>query len=209
MGKSPEATRLHQEYLMSSRRQQTMGQRKLLIGVSIALIVAIGLSILSSFLFATTETQRGQLDRAYQTAVALADEADTLLQSVITNPPSILLVYDANSYVIVNRYPDTRLNVDEMAFSDGRNLVQIDDSTRLDFGECVQFVTSNQPDDSALERVCRTRNAWYSVANAFWLGSGQFQVGTASGFRLGVCDQHSGGGRSFCFIEVSVSGDDD
>ncbi len=57
--KEPRPTQLHTEYISSGRLAETRRQRTLLIGVSFALVVAIGLMILSLFLFRDAESQRG------------------------------------------------------------------------------------------------------------------------------------------------------
>jgi WD40 repeat protein len=59
--KSPEATDLHTEYILSSRHAQSRRQRQLLAAVLIALIVAIGLAI---FGLAQSQIARSQANRA-------------------------------------------------------------------------------------------------------------------------------------------------
>jgi hypothetical protein len=56
--KSPQSTGLHQEYIFASRQRQQQRQRRLLIGVSAALVVSLGLALLSFLLFQDAQAQR-------------------------------------------------------------------------------------------------------------------------------------------------------
>lgn len=55
---SPQSTNLHQEYIFASRQKQQGRQRRLLIGVSAALVVSLGLALLSFLLFQDAQAQR-------------------------------------------------------------------------------------------------------------------------------------------------------
>jgi len=56
--KTPKSTGLHQEYIFASRQRQQSQQRRLLIGVSVALVATIGLAVLSFWLFQDAQAQR-------------------------------------------------------------------------------------------------------------------------------------------------------
>ncbi|MCA9912719.1 MAG: toll/interleukin-1 receptor domain-containing protein, partial [Anaerolineae bacterium] len=55
---SPQSTNLHQDYIFASRQKQQSRQRRLLIGVSVALVVSLGLALLSFLLFQDAQSQR-------------------------------------------------------------------------------------------------------------------------------------------------------
>ncbi len=74
VGKEPLPTELHTDYIAASRRGQRRGQQRLLTGVSVALVVAIGLAILSFFLFQQSENN---LTLAEQRGTGVANQAST------------------------------------------------------------------------------------------------------------------------------------
>jgi WD40 repeat protein len=85
IAKSPKPTALHAEYIGASRQAALARQRRLLAGVSVALVVSLGLAVLSFFLFWEANNQRSFADanaRAAQEAelvarsVALAGQAE-------------------------------------------------------------------------------------------------------------------------------------
>lgn len=60
--KDPKPTPLHSNYIIASRSKATQGQRRLLAGVSVALVITIVLGIISLFLWQQAETQRRRAD---------------------------------------------------------------------------------------------------------------------------------------------------
>jgi Tol biopolymer transport system component len=59
IGKKPAPTPLHADYIAAGREAETRRQRQLLIGVSIALVVALALTVLSLLLYTEANVQRG------------------------------------------------------------------------------------------------------------------------------------------------------
>ncbi len=72
--KEPNPTQLHSEYILVSRQQQDSRQRRLLIGVSAGLVVAIMLAILSGVLFVRSQSN---LSLAQQRGTVAAEQAET------------------------------------------------------------------------------------------------------------------------------------
>ncbi|MCB9453190.1 MAG: TIR domain-containing protein [Anaerolineaceae bacterium] len=75
VAKSPKPTALHAEYIGASRQAAVARQRRLLAGVSVALVVSIGLSILSFVLFWEANNQRSIADANAVAAQEASDEA--------------------------------------------------------------------------------------------------------------------------------------
>ena len=74
----PEPTDLQTQYILASRNAETARQRRLLLGVSTALVVAIGLAIVSLFLFQLSETRRQEADRLRLVAEKRGQESASL-----------------------------------------------------------------------------------------------------------------------------------
>jgi len=83
VNKEPPPTDLHAQYIAASRRAARGTMRTVLAGVTVALIVAIGLSILSFMLFQQSEARRleANLNLARSESLRLAAEANALLQT--------------------------------------------------------------------------------------------------------------------------------
>ena len=77
VNKDPAPTNLHANYIAASRIAQRRTQRMILAGVSIALVVALGLAILSFSLFQSTNTERQRADS--NAAVAETNAAQALV----------------------------------------------------------------------------------------------------------------------------------
>ncbi|MAS36591.1 MAG: hypothetical protein CL610_21480 [Anaerolineaceae bacterium] len=103
----PEPTDLHTQYIIASRNAETTRQRRILAGVSVALVVAVGLAIVSLFLYQLSETRRQEAERLRLVAeergqesnsLALAANARNLINDAQTNLGLALAIaaYDAN-----------------------------------------------------------------------------------------------------------------
>jgi len=75
VAKKPAPTPLHAQYIAASRQAATNRQRRLLAGVSVALVVSIALAILSLLLFGEANTQRGIADSKAATATFAQGQA--------------------------------------------------------------------------------------------------------------------------------------
>lgn len=69
IAKSPKPTALHAEYIGASRQAALARQRRLLAGVSVALVVSLGLAVLSFFLFWEANNQRSIADASAREAI--------------------------------------------------------------------------------------------------------------------------------------------
>ncbi len=78
-GIQPLPMALHTEYIVASQRAQANRQRRMLAGVSVALAVAVGLSILSFILFQQSEANKAIA--VQQAALAITNEAVAFIQS--------------------------------------------------------------------------------------------------------------------------------
>lgn len=78
MALKPEPTDLQTQYILASRRAETIRQRRALLGVSAALVVAVGLAIISLFLYQLSETRRAEADRLRGIAEQRGQEARSL-----------------------------------------------------------------------------------------------------------------------------------
>ena len=76
INKTPEPTELHSEYIFASRQQQSRRQRNLLIGVSVALVVAVTLAIISLALLGVANHERIRAENNRATAVAAQSIAE-------------------------------------------------------------------------------------------------------------------------------------
>ncbi len=76
VAKKPAPTPLHAQYISASRQAATNRQRRLLAGVSVALVVSIALAILSLFLFSEANNQRGIADSKAITATIAQGKAE-------------------------------------------------------------------------------------------------------------------------------------
>ncbi|MEO8609438.1 MAG: TIR domain-containing protein [Chloroflexota bacterium] len=77
VAKKPAPTALHAEYINASRDAAVRRQRTLLAGVTFALVVALGLAVLSLLLFGESNRQRGFADNNAATAVVAQGNAQT------------------------------------------------------------------------------------------------------------------------------------
>ncbi len=75
VAKKPAPTPLHAQYIAASRQAANNRQRRLLAGVSVALVVSIALAILSLLLFGEANTQRGIADSKAATATVAQGQA--------------------------------------------------------------------------------------------------------------------------------------
>ncbi len=78
MNLQPEPTDLQTQYILASRKAATARSRRTLAGVTVALIVAIALAIVSLFLFQLSETRRMESDRLRTVAEDKSNEARSL-----------------------------------------------------------------------------------------------------------------------------------
>ena len=118
--KDPEPTNLQAEYIFASRAAQRRRQQKLLIGVSVALVVSIGLAILSFFLF---QDARAQRDIAYKARDAADDARNTAEAAQATAEfftPRIQVV------------PNPWFNIYDKPASDGQVLVRLNAPAELE-----------------------------------------------------------------------------
>ncbi|MEP6989035.1 MAG: WD40 repeat domain-containing protein, partial [Chloroflexota bacterium] len=76
VAKKPAPTPLHAQYIAASRQAATNRQRRLLAGVSVALVVSVALAILSLFLFSEANNQRGIADSKAITATVAQGKAE-------------------------------------------------------------------------------------------------------------------------------------
>ena len=76
VNKSPTPTNLHAEYISASRLQQTRQQRNMLIAVTVALGVAIALTIFSVFQWRDAQIAREQAELAREQADTAREQAD-------------------------------------------------------------------------------------------------------------------------------------
>lgn len=111
--KDPEPTNLQAEYIFASRAAQRRRQGQLLIGVSVALVISIGLAILSFFLFQDAQAQR---DIAYQAR----DTAEAAQATAEFFTPRIQVV------------PAPWFNIVDKPASNGQVLVRLDAPTELE-----------------------------------------------------------------------------
>ncbi len=75
VAKKPTPTPLHAQYISAGRQAATNRQRRLLAGVSVALVISVALAILSLFLFSEANTQRGIADSKAATATVAQGQA--------------------------------------------------------------------------------------------------------------------------------------
>jgi hypothetical protein len=78
MNLQPEPTDLHTQYIFASRKAAIRRQRRILAGVTIALVVAIGLAIASFFLFQLSEVRRVEAEQAQCLAEVRGNEVRSL-----------------------------------------------------------------------------------------------------------------------------------
>jgi len=78
VSKSPTPTNLHAEYISASRLHQTSRQRNMLLGVTVALGVAIALSIFSVFQWRDAQIAREQADLARDQADIAREQAEEI-----------------------------------------------------------------------------------------------------------------------------------
>lgn len=91
VAKKPPPTALHAEYITASREGAVRRQRALLAGVTVALVVASGLAILSLLLFGEADRQRGIAIEAQGVAQVEAERAQT--QAAIAAENAITATY--------------------------------------------------------------------------------------------------------------------
>lgn len=100
MGKKPEPTDLHTAYIFASRKAATVRQRRLLAGVTVALVVSVLLTILSLGLFGEANRQQGIAqneadNRATQEAIAVTAQRIAEVNAAAANAGATA-VADAN-----------------------------------------------------------------------------------------------------------------
>jgi Tol biopolymer transport system component len=100
MGKKPEPTDLHTAYIFASRKAATARQRRLLAGVTVALVVSVLLTILSLGLFGEANRQQGIAqneanNRATQEAIAVTARREAEINAAAANAGATQ-VADAN-----------------------------------------------------------------------------------------------------------------
>lgn len=78
MNLHPEPTDLHTQYIIASRNADAVRQRRILAAVSVALVVAITLAIISLFLFRLSEVRRDEAERLRILADQRRQEARSL-----------------------------------------------------------------------------------------------------------------------------------
>ncbi len=76
IGKKPAPTPLHADYIAAGRAAETRRQRQLLIGVTVALVVALALTVLSLLLYTEANVQRGIAYNNAATATFAQGEAE-------------------------------------------------------------------------------------------------------------------------------------
>jgi hypothetical protein len=111
--KNPQPTSLHSDYVFSSRKVQRRRQQQLLTGVAVALLVSIGLAILSLFLFRDAQIQR---DIAYKAR----DAAESAQATAEFFTPRIQVI------------PQPWFNIYDRPFSDGQVLARLETPTELE-----------------------------------------------------------------------------
>lgn len=118
--KEPFPTPLQSEYILASRKAQRARQQQVLIGVSVGLVISVGLAILSLFLFNDASNQRNAVSTLYVQAV--------------TSEAQIRVAYDqavaaeATSRFFISRVnivPDRPINLYEIPSPDGEIVGQL------------------------------------------------------------------------------------
>jgi WD40 repeat protein len=98
VAKQPAPTSLHAEYINSSRDAAIRRQRALLGGVTVALVVALGLAFLSFLLFGEADYQRGIAEEKSITATVAQGEAQ--LQADIAQTQAAIALDNAATAVV-------------------------------------------------------------------------------------------------------------
>jgi uncharacterized protein YjiK len=84
-GKKPEPLKLHTEYIITSRAAETQRQRRILTGVSVALVVSIVLTIAAVLLGIEADNQRGRAETNRQIAVTNEAQAVAAKATAVRN----------------------------------------------------------------------------------------------------------------------------
>jgi hypothetical protein len=119
--KDPVPTPLHADYILASRKAQRTRQQQLLMGVSVALVISIGLAILSLFLFNDAQNQRDIAYIARDTAEAAEAGIRKLYEDAIAA--------EATSNFFIPRVtivPDRPINVYAIPDPDGEILGRLE-----------------------------------------------------------------------------------
>jgi WD40 repeat protein len=74
----PEPTDLQTQFIIASRKAETIRQRRILLSVSVALVVALGLAIVSLFLYRLSEVRRQEAERLRLVAELRGQESRSL-----------------------------------------------------------------------------------------------------------------------------------
>lgn len=98
VAKQPAPTSLHAEYINSSRDAAIRRQRALLGGVTVALVVALGLAFLSFLLFGEADRQRGIAEEKSVTATVAQGEAQ--IQADIAQTQAAIALDNAATAVV-------------------------------------------------------------------------------------------------------------
>lgn len=95
MSKEPQPTALHAEYINLSRERATAQQRKIMTGISVALVVSLVLMVISIVLFFQAESDRKLANQSASTAIAAEataqENADRALALVLSTSAQLEL----------------------------------------------------------------------------------------------------------------------
>lgn len=119
--KDPFPTPLQGDYILASRKAQRARQQQLLVGVSVALVISVGLAILSLFLFNDANTQRNIVSTAYIEAIT----AEAQIQAAY----ELAVAAEATTGFFnprVNIVPDRPINVYAIPDPDGEILGRLE-----------------------------------------------------------------------------------
>lgn len=165
VNKSPTPTSLHAEYISASRMSQTQRQRNALIGVTIALGVAIALTIFSVFQWRDAQLARQQADIARDEAERAAIQARSLTLSAYTQDalsddnPDLALALALEAVKVDDQQPQVLQALRDAAYAPATRLVLPDHTGfvwDVDFDSRGSLILSGSADHSAC--VWQTRD---------------------------------------------------
>lgn len=96
--KSPQPTPLQSEYISASRAYQQKQQRRLLMGVSVALLVSIGMTIFAGFQFQLAQTRAVDAERANNAAQIANELALTAESNLETQNAVVVQAIQTNAF---------------------------------------------------------------------------------------------------------------
>lgn len=139
-GKQPRPTEIQADYILASRKQQILRNRRILAGVGAALVISLVLLVAAAFLGIEANNQRGIAEQNHLHALAARDEAQT---QALVGASQLHLYKDADhdraiafaleAYKIAPDLPDVIHSLSEAGYSPGtRQVYQGEDSEMRD-----------------------------------------------------------------------------